>query len=263
MMKHYRILSFFLVCTICFAGHSEASRKEGILFHSAEDKDQFSKEISGLIETAWKEWQDSVLIGDIDVEGSYGILTPGDITGPVLTAASVLEDFDRKDRSQGYINCVRAIAGAIGNGMRVWQKGYSHDNIPFPQGASCTYTLPPCTNVPVTVASGQSLGDKVMTEDDLYNYMLYRAPQQEEDIIVLHGAAKAISECFIKWKNSCSIVGILASGGMAPHPSPMGTGPGPVRGAKGHNGKLIGPYIDASMMYDTMVEYYNTHKAEE
>jgi len=46
----------------------------------------------------------------------------------------------------------------------------------------------------------------------------------------------------------------MASGGIAPHPA-MGTGPGPVRGAKGKNGKLKGAYFDGAMMKKKMIEY--------
>jgi hypothetical protein len=89
--------------------------------------------------------------------------------------------------------------------------------------------------------------------------MLYRAPRDKNDILeVFHASAKAISETFAKWKNSCSIVGILASGGIAPHPAPMGTGPGPVRGAKGNSGKLIGSYFDGNFMYSRMVECFQS-----
>jgi hypothetical protein len=95
-----------------------------------------------------------------------------------------------------------------------------------------------------------------MREDVLYNYMLYRTPLQEKDVlVVLRASAKAISECFSDWKNSCSIVGIEASGGIAPQPAPMGPGPGMVRGAKGHNGKLAGAYFNGDMMYERMVSY--------
>jgi hypothetical protein len=235
-----------------------AEEEKGDLFPTLQSKEEFSKEMSSLIVKAWKKWQDAVLINDVDVEGSRGRLLPGDITEPVLTASSILKSFDRKGRSQDYIDCVRAIAGATENGMRSWQRGYMNKNIPFPQGASCTITLPPCNNVPVTVVSGSSSGDKAMTEEDLYSYMLYRAPRNEEDILVVfRAAAEAMSECFSEWKRSCSIVGILATGGMAPRPAPMGPGPGPVRGAKGKGGKLVGAYFDGDLMYSKMMESFS------
>ena len=259
-MKYPKIPVLILACLVLFSGRVTTEGKEKDLFATLEDKKQFAGEISALIEKAWKKWQDSVLIEDIDVEGSHGLLLPGDMIKPILTASSILASFDRTGRSQDYIDCARAVAGAVENGMRSWQRGYHNTDITFPQGASCTFTLPACNNVPVTIASGRSSGDKKMTEDVLYSYMLYRAPAKGKDIlIVFRGAAGAISACFTKWKNSCSIVGILASGGIAPHPAPMGTGPGPVRGAKGRNGKLVGPYFDGTAMREEMVEYFESH----
>jgi len=262
-MRYLRILVASLVCFVLFHACAGAEETRGDLFSALEAKKEFAAEMSVLIAKAWKKWQDSVLIEDIDVEGSQGLLLPGDVSKPVLTASDMLASFDRKGKSQDYIDCVRAVAGAMENGMRSWQRGYQNRNLTFPQGASCTFTLPPCSNVPVTVASGRSSGDKEMTEDALYSYMLYRAPRNEEDILVVfHGAARAISECFTEWKNSCSIVGILASGGIAPQPAPMGTGPGPVRGAKGTGGKLIGPYFDSSAMRGKMVEYFEIQRTK-
>ncbi|NQT32270.1 MAG: hypothetical protein HQ594_01190 [Candidatus Omnitrophica bacterium] len=227
------------------------------LFSGLESKKEFAEEISTLIESAWTKWQDSVTVKDVDVEGSRGQLSSGDMGRTVLTAKSIMSNFSRKGKSREYIECVRAISGALENGMRKWQRGYSHGNIPFPQGASSTYTLTPCTNVPVTVASGSSTGDRAMTEDELYNYMLYRAPKNEGDVlIVFRGFAKAISGCFNDWKKSCLISEITASGGIAPPPAPMGQGPGPVKGAKGKGGKLEGPYIDRSRICSRMVEYF-------
>lgn len=256
-MKYSKILILAFLLFGALYGRTGAEEKAKGLFPDLESKEKFAREISFLIEKAWKKWQDDILINDIHVEGSQGILSAGDLKGPVLTASSILENFSRRGKSQDRIDCVRAVAGAVENGMRLWQRGYRHKNIPFPRGASCTITLPPCNNVPVTVGSGQSSGDKAITEDALYSYMLYRAPVQEKDVLVVfRGSAKAISECFLAWKSSCSIVGILASGGVAPQPAPMGSGPGLVRGAKGNDGKLAGAYFDGDLMYGKMVEYF-------
>ncbi|MFQ5953028.1 MAG: hypothetical protein ACE5JK_06460, partial [Candidatus Omnitrophota bacterium] len=146
-------------------------------------------------------------------------------------------------------------------GMRLWQKGYTHNNISFPRGASTTITLPPTNNVPATVSSGQSSGDKAMKKRALYNYMLYRTPNQDKGVLtVLRGSAEGISKSFSKWKNSCSITGIRASGGIAPQPAPMGPGPGLVRGAKGNGGKLKGAYFNGDLMYKEMVKYFRKQK---
>ena len=258
MKKSIRVALFFLgLVLVPLTGVPEGHAQDDELFATLKSKEQFAAEMSSMLEKAWKIWQDSVLINDIDVEGSRGILMPGDMGRPVLAAADITAYFDRSGKSQAYIDCVRAVAKAVENGMRVWQKGYSHDNIPFPQGASCSYTLPPCSNIPVTVDSGISTEERMMTEEELYNFMLYRSPDRGKDLlIVIRGSAKAIAECFKKWKSSCSIIVIVASGGMAPQPAPMGTGPGPVRGAKGYNGKLIGTYIDGALMYNIMVMYF-------
>ncbi|MFH1877591.1 MAG: hypothetical protein ABH883_02140 [Candidatus Omnitrophota bacterium] len=261
-MRKINIL--FLLCFSCFlfSAFFSAAENEKELFMSTAERDMFADDISYVIEKAWKKWQDSVVIGGIDVQGSRGILRPGSISEPVLTAAAIMSHLDRKDKSQSYIKCVKAAADAVENGMRLWQRGYTHDNIPFPQGASCSYTLPPCNNVPVSVSSGESSGDKAMTEENLYNYMIYRAPVDNKNILLaFRCASKAIAECFKKWEASCSIVGILASGGIAPSPAPMGNGPGAVKGAKGNGGKLIGAYFSGGAMRDRMKEYL-TRKTE-
>lgn len=249
------LLLLFLV--VLFGQGAQAEGEKKAVFPALENKEEFAAEMSSLIEKAWIKWQDSVLIDDVDVEGARGLLLPGDMGKTVITSSSIMASFDRTGRSQDYINCVKAVADAMENGMRIWQRGYSNEGIPFPQGASCTFTLTPCENVPVAVSSGKSSGDKTMTGHALYNYMLYRSPGNGEDVLtVFRGTARAISECFSKWKNRCSIVGIIASGGMAPAPAPMGSGPGPVRNAKGQNGKLMGPYFDGALMRSIMVEYF-------
>ncbi len=258
-MRYIKVIILPLVCAVFFAASSMSAGEEAPLFTDPGSKETFASEISGIIEKAWKKWQDSVVINGVVVEGSRGVLQPGNIGDPVLTSADVMKFFDRKGKSQEEIYCAKAVADALENGMRLWQRGYSHANIPFPQGASCAYTMPPSKNVPVTVASGRSSGDRAMAEGALYNFMLYRAPgKSKEDLIVLRASAKGISVCFEKWKGSCSIAGILASGGIAPQPAPMGTGPGPVRGAKGDGGKLIGPYFDGGMMREIMVRYFSS-----
>ena len=264
-MKNIKILTVYLFCMIlfCAACHAAASVKPQEVFPSPESKDAFAKDISEIVGGAWKKWQDSVIINGIDVEGSRGLLKPGDISEPALTSASMLKDFSRQNKSQKYIACIRAVTGAVENGMRSWQHGYYHDNILFPQGASCAYTLPPCNNVPVIISTGASRGDEMMTEQSLYSYMLYHAPGEDKSLnAVFKAASKAIADGFKKWKNSCSIVDILATGGIAPAPAPMGTGPGPVRGAKGNNGKLIGAYFDSTAMYESMVESLGKQKQE-
>ncbi len=263
-MRYPKILILFFLFLNFFLGTVLAGETGEELFSGLDSKGRFAEEISFLIEKAWKNWQDSVMVNDINVEGSAGILLPGDLSGPVLTASSILASFDGKGRSQEYISCVRVVAGALENGMRSWQRGYTHTNIPFPQGASCVITLPPCNNVPVTIGTGHSSGDEAMTENALYSYMIYRTPRQEEDVlIVFRGTAKAIAECFNKWKNSCFIVGIMASGGIASHPAPMGTGPGPVKAAKGKNGRLAGPYLGGEKMCARMIEYFSAQDAEQ
>jgi hypothetical protein len=255
-MKVFKIFVLCLAVLVTNFSVVEAEENEN-LFSSQENKEQFASEVSGLIERAWRGWQSSVRVDDIYVDGSRGVLSAGDLKGPVLTASSIMKGFDRKGRSQEYIGCVRAVASAVENGMRLWQRGYTHNNIPFPRGASCTITLPPCNNVPVIVASGRSSGDSAMAQKALYNYMLYRSPSQEKDALtVFRGCAKSVSRCFSVWKNSCSITGILASGGIAPQPAPMGPGPGLVRGAKGKDGKLTGAYFDGDLMYREMMKYF-------
>ena len=251
----FKILVFsFLLFSIAVTS-SFSERQPVELFSTLKSKESFAREVSGLIGKAWKKWQDGISVDDIYVDGSRGVLSAGDLKGPVLTSASIMKDLDRKDKSQDYIGCVRAVANAVENGMRKWQRGYAHDNIPFPRGASTTITLPPTNNVPVTVWSGKSTGDRAMKQQALYNYMLYRAPGQDKDVLVVFRiCARAVSECFVIWKKACSISDILASGGIVPQSASMG--PGLVRGAKGNDGKLTGAYFDEDLMYGKMIEYF-------
>jgi hypothetical protein len=224
-------------------------------FLSRQNGAVFSGEVSRLVEKAWEKWQDSVVVNGIFVEGSSGRLSPGGLSGPVLTSGDVLSRFDRGGKPQYYIRAVKAVADAVEHGMRLWQRGYSHDDISFPQGASCAYTLPPCRNLAVKVSSGSSTGDVYMSEKELYNFMLYRVPTYDDDaLLMMRAAAAGIADSFRKWKRSCSIVDIEASGGIAPRPAPMGTGPGPVRGARGGGGRLAGRVFDGENMYGVMMD---------
>ncbi|MBD3426781.1 MAG: hypothetical protein GF409_06080 [Candidatus Omnitrophica bacterium] len=259
-MKHKKFLMTPMILLVMLSA-SIVQDDQTELFSTGKSREQFAQEMAVLITKAWKSWQDRVEINDVDVEGSRGMLMPGDISEPVLTSEEILKSFDKVGRSQAGINAAKAVADALEEGMRLWQRGYTHSNIPFPQGASCSYTMPPSNNVPVLVSSGTSPGDSAMTESALYNYMLYRAPDDDEDVLVVFRAcAKSIALCFRKWKESCSIVGILASGGIAPQPAPLGTGPGPVSGAKGSGGKLIGPYLDGDLLLDNMLKYLRGHR---
>ena len=260
-MKRLKTISILFLMILFLGVGTLSGFAEEELFATCESKKEFASEVSSLIGKAWKKWQDTVLINGIEINGAQGKLSPGDMAPPALSSNRILKDFDGKEKSQGYIDSVKAVSGALGEGMRSWQRGYYHDNIPFPQGASCSYTLSPCNNVPVSVASGSSSGDRKMTEEGLYSFMLYRTPKEDEGTLeVLRASAKAIAECFRKWERSCSIIGIAASGGIAPTPAPMGTGPGPVRGAKGSGGKLVGAYFNDKYMYEQMMEYFKSRE---
>jgi hypothetical protein len=242
-----------LIAAISAVSVSEADAAASDIFPTTESTEDFAAEITELIGGAWRRWQDKVVIDDVDVEGSSGLLMPGDMKRPVLTLEDMLGPFDRRGKSQSYIACVRAVGGAVENGMRAWQRGYTSTDIPFPQGAACTYTLPKCRNIPVALGSGVSLGDAAMSEQALYEYMIYRVPAGDEEARKLfRRAASAVAACFEEWKSGCFIVDITASGGIAPQPSPMGTGPGPVRSARGGGGRLSGPYINTVKMLELM-----------
>jgi len=263
-MRKYLLKIILILSLLPFVGANAVYPEEGKLFTAAGSKEEFARDVAPLIERAWRKWQDGVVIEEVYVEGSQGILLPGKMKGPVMTKKRVMAEFDRKGKSQNYIDCVHAVAESLENGMRKWQKGYSHQNIPFPQGASCVYTLTPCQNVPVAVSTGSSTGSAYMKEDSLYNFMLYRVPYYEEDVlVVLRGTAFAIFECFTKWKESCYIDGITAEGGVAPGPAPMGQGPGLVQGAKGKGGKLSGAYLDGERMYELMCKYFREREAQD
>jgi hypothetical protein len=258
-LKRY-ILTILILCISFQCGIAMGSDVgEDDLFFTIEERDRFAREISDLIVLAWKDWQDDIVINGVYVEGSTGFLLPGRMDGPVLTSKNILKGFSRKGRSSEYSDCVKAVAGAVAQGVRSWQRGYGNDNIPFPQGASCVYTLTPCDNMPVTVSSGYSSGDKDMERFAIYNYLIYRIPENSETVIQMFKIiAKAISQTFEDWKNTCLILDINASGGIAPQPAPMGSGPGPVKGAKGKGGNLTGGYFDGELMYRVIKEQYDS-----
>lgn len=259
-MKYFKITVLFLFFFTFFSGQIRADEKEDRIFRDFEAKKQFATDVAALMEAVWGKWQEEVRINDIDVEGSRGVLLSGDITSQVLTGSSMMNNFDRKGKSQGYIRCVKTFAGGIENGMRAWQRGYSHQDIPFPQGANCSFTLLPCNNVPVTIDSGASTGDNLLTKDALYSYMIYHAPDYDESVLVVFRAAsEAFSECFALWKKKCAILDIQAQGGIAPAPMPMGSCPGPVRNAKGSNGRFHGDYLNTVMLYNKMVSYFEKY----
>lgn len=255
-----RVMTAVLLTVFSLTLCSSASEEE-TLFPTKESKETFARDLSLAIEKAWKTWQDSVEINDIDVESSQGMLSAGKLSRPVIDSRDIMAQFKKAGNRQGHIESARIIADALENGMRLWQGGYSHENIPFPQGASCTYTLTPCDNVAVTIGSGKSFGSRDMTAKALYSYMIYRSNEKDKDaLLVFDGSARAISECFEKWKETCFIRDLCASGGIAPAPAPMGTGPGSVRGAKANGGKLAGAYFDGALMYAKMVEYSGEKK---
>jgi len=243
----------FLTALSALAAASSFSGEE--VFTTLEDRKEFASEVTGIVGKAWKEWQDAVVIDGINVESSKGILTPGNINGPLFSVSKKISLMEKNSEIRpGHAPYLKVAVKALEEGMRAWQRGYINDNIPFPQGASCAYTLPPCNNVPVTIGSGRSGGDADMTESALFKHMRYNSPSENENtLFVLKAVAAAISRSFEEWKDSCFISGITAFGGIAPHPDPMGGGPGPVRGAKGNGGKFSGAYFSASKTYSYMM----------
>jgi hypothetical protein len=228
-------------------------RGEDILFSSDESKKEFSAQVADLIEKAWMAWQDEVVIGNIEVNGGRGRMFPGGLGGGVLTGGRIMAGLGEKNIPDEIFRCFSAVAGAIGDCMRVWQREYRNDNIPFPEGSSSSFSLTPCINVPVSVSSGFSAGERKISESALYDHMLYMGPRSGKEVsAVFKATARAFRLVFEEWKNNCFIEGITASGGVAPAPAPMGTGPGPVRGARGEGGKLTGAYFDGKRMYDEM-----------
>ena len=241
-------LMFFVNPVICMG--------EDTVFSSDADEKEFALEITDLIEKSWRVWQDGLIINNVEVNGGRGILFPGGMSGEVLTTGKILRGIEKKDISAPQMKCYEAIAGAVAECMRVWQRGYRNENIPFPEGSFSSYSLTPCVNIPVTVSSGFSSGERRLTESNLYDYMVYRSPKADESVFeVFQAAAMAFCQGFKEWKENCVIEEIRAAGGVAPIPAPMGTGPGPVRGAKGSGGKLTGAYFSGKKMYEQMVSH--------
>jgi hypothetical protein len=250
-----KILKAATVILLTFLVQPSFAAGENELMSTFEEKEKFARDLSSIIGRAWPAWQDAVTIDGIEVEGSSGLLSPGDLGNKVLLRKDLLLGFDTAGRSYDYVRCIRTVVGALANGMGKWQRGYLNRSIPFPQGASCTYTLAACNNIPVTLSSGSSSGDNVMSGESLYNYMVYHSPVHNKDVYeVYRAAASAIESCFTKWRNHCRIAEITASGGIAPSPAPLGSGPGPVRGARGESGTLEGEYFCADEMYRMMLE---------
>ena len=254
------VIRVFIVVLLFFAAVSTsvaAGNDKEVLFQSKETREEFARDVSLAVYDGWKKWQDGVIINDVHVEGSKGLLLPGDMSGKPLTVPLMMGSFDKKGKTQDHIVFVKAVTEAVSNGVSKWQRGYRNEDLSFPQGANTVITLSPTQNLPITLDSGTSSGDKAMTEKALYNYMLYRSPiRSGEAKIVLKAVSRALADAFSEWKRTCSIVGIVASGGIGPQPAPMGPGPGPVRGAEGKNGKLIGAYINKDLMYNRMIEYF-------
>ena len=245
------VLMFFAETAVCLGKES--------VFTSNDDKREFFREVSELIEKEWMDWQDQLDINNVEVNGSRGVLSPGGMAGPVLNAGTMLKDIKTKNMSSGKKKCLEVVAEAIADCMRGWQRGYRNDNIPFSQGSSSSFSLTPCNNVPVTVSSGSSSGERNTTEDALYDYMLYRSPGSDESVFpAFQAVAKAFYWTFQEWKDQCFIEGITAFGGVAPAPAPMGIGPGPVCGAKGSGGKVSGAYFNGQKMYEEMVSSLDT-----
>ncbi len=91
----------------------------------------------------------------------------------------------------------------------------------------------------------------------LYNYALYRIKEQDENLKkVIRAVCFAVSETFADWKSRSYISDIIASGGVAPNPAPLGRGPGMVKGAKGAGGKISGPSLDEEFLFANIMEYY-------
>ena len=253
-MKTMKLLKILLISFVLSFSAAALTAAEDEVFTTLEDRKEFAEEVSSIIGKAWREWQDALDIDGVDVESSKGVLTPGTIKGPLFSASTMISPMEKGGKIRpAHVPYLKVATKALEEGMRAWQRGYINDNIPFPQGASCIYTLPPCNNIPVAVVSGRSRWDSDMTEDALFKHMRYNSPSESEQaLLVLRATARAINRSFEEWRSSCLISGITASGGIAPQPGPMG--PGPVRAAKGSGGKFSGAYIEASRIYAYMVE---------
>ncbi len=234
-----------------------ASATNGSVFSSREEKIDFAREVSDIIESSWIKWQDGIRIENVRVDGGYGRILPGGLTGDVFNASGIFRNRDTKGFSRYQVECMKVVAEAVADAMRAWQREYYHYNVPFPEGASSSFSLTPTTNVPVTVSSGNSPGKRRICESALQDFMLYRSPAQGDDESVSEiflAAAEAFCAVFSEWERRCYVEDITASGGVAPAPAPMGMGPGPVRGAGGGGGRLTGAYLPGREMYTRMLQ---------
>ena len=261
VMKIMKILIAGVFAGMFLFSVSFATERDPDVFRSYAEKESFARDVSFLVGESWGKWQNSISINGIEVEGSTGLLLPGDLGESVLNKKMMLLSLDTEGRSYEYVECIKIVADAVASSMHKWQRGYCNRAIPFPQGASCTFTLPKCQNLPVSLSSGSSSGDSVMTEEGLYSYMMYHTPFHSSDIYsVYRASAEAIADCFDIWRKNCSIVGICASGGIAPGVGPMGATPGPVRGARGNSGKLKGEPFCRDIMFEKMMKYFREHE---
>lgn len=253
-MRYARYI-FIAAMTAAAAFMPQDVRAEEKVSAIAEEENLFAADVAALISKAWKEWQDALVINDVNVEGSAGVVTPSNIRGPVFNSAKMVFPAGT-ERPAEHIVCVRIVGKAVEEGLRAWQRSYRNENIPFPEGAACSYTLGPCDNVPVSVGLGKSSAEREMTEDALYKHMRYNFTEDNiETSRLFRAASKAISAAFSDWQNSCLITGMVASGGIAPQPAPMGPGPGAVRGAKAQGGKFAGAYIDEVKLREAMEKH--------
>lgn len=259
-MKRIRELLIFLLAAVLSGPVCPEEERSHSGTPFVLENEELSRTITTFLGKAWAEWQDSLVVNNIEVDSSRGVMAPGNISGPVLKEADILSGIDMSNMSGEHILCAEAVAGAIAGSVRSWQRGFFHHNIPFPRGASCSYTLPLTNNVPVTLSSGASIGDNSITEEALYGHMLHLFPEAGDTArIFLRASAGAFAGSFDKWKDNCSIEQVRASGGIAPAPAPIGTGPGPVVGAKGSGGKIKGAYLDTDKMYQDMVSYIRAY----
>ena len=104
-------LSAAISAGVCQA-QEEKDRED--IFVSLESKKEFAGEITSLLEKAWIKWQKAVVVSNVHVEGSRGLLSPGDMRGPVLTYSSIFSGFDRKGKPREYVECVKVVAKAVG-----------------------------------------------------------------------------------------------------------------------------------------------------
>jgi hypothetical protein len=255
-----KILFTILMVSMFFVQPSECREKKPVFSSESEEK-EFLRETTELMEKVWKNWQDGLIVNNVEVNGGRGVLSPGGMSGPVMTFDGAIKELKTKNISTDKVQCFKAVTGAVADFMRSWQRGYRNENIPFPEGSSSSFSLTPCFNVPVSVASGFSIAERNLNESALYDYMLYRCPGSDKSpLAVFRALARAFCLVFQEWKENCFIEGIKASGGVAPAPAPMGTGPGPVRGARGVGGKLTGSYLNGKAMYSEIAKILSENR---